>query len=90
MPDKPVKHIAVHQQPVGTSKNNRLKVKDGLTGKVSWRSGKRGFRIDWDGEPTSRNYNYKDFKPSHKVHGGRKAKEGKAPKDNKMPEMPEE
>lgn len=67
-----------------------MKIQDGTTGKVSWRSGKKGFRRDWDGDATSNDYNAKDFKPSHKIHGGSKGKVGKAPSDSKQPELPEE
>lgn len=85
-----MKHIAKPQAPIGSKNKMKLKIKDGATGKVSWRSGKKGFKRDWDGEPTSNNYNSKDFKPSHKIHGGSKGKTGKAPTDGKMPEMPED
>ena len=63
---------------------------DGTTGKVSWRSGKKGFVRDYDSDPISVVYSNKDMKISHKVHGGSKGKVGKIPKDGKMPEMPEE
>jgi hypothetical protein len=43
-----------------------MKVKDGDTGTVSWRSGRKGFRRDWDGDPITTNYNIKDMKP-HKT-----------------------
>lgn len=85
-----MKHIPKPQHPVGTKKKLKLKVQDGTTGKVSWRSGKKGFLRDYDGDPTSTNHNRSDFKPSHKIHGGSKGKTGKAPSDNKMPELPEE
>jgi hypothetical protein len=90
LPDKPVKHIPVHQQPVGAKRKMKMKIQDGTTGKVSWRSGKKGFVRDYDGDAISTNYSNKDMKISHKVHGGAKGKVGKAPTDGKQPELPEE
>lgn len=90
LPDKPIKKIPKHQAPVGARKKNKLKVQDGATGKIAWRSGKKGFRRDYDGDPTAANYSDRDMKISHKVHGGSKGKVGKAPQDHKTPELPEE
>lgn len=89
LPDKPVKHVPKHQAPVGAKKNGKMKVKDGTTGKVSWRGGKKGFVRDYDGDAISTVYANKDIKLSHKVHGGNKAKT-KYSNDNKMPEESEE
>jgi hypothetical protein len=91
LPDKPIKHIPVHQQPVGASRKGKLKVKDGNTGKVSWRSGKRGFLRDYDGDPTSNNYSNKDMAISHAVHSGKKrATTHNPPKDHQMKEFLDE
>lgn len=85
-----MKHIAVHQEPVGAKRKLKIKVQDGTTGKVSWRSGKKGFLRDYDGDLTTTRYANKDMKISHRVHGGNKGKVGQAPSGNKLPEMPEE
>lgn len=75
MPAKATKHIPKTKEPIGTVKDGKLKVVDGETGKPTWRSGKKGFAQDYDGEPTTKDYNSKDLKhqPSHKPHhGGRR------------------
>lgn len=76
LPDKSTKHIRKPQAPLGATKNGKIKVKDGETGKVSWRSGRSGMKRDWDGEPIARNYNRADAKErkTHTVHMGRRAK----------------
>jgi hypothetical protein len=73
LPDRSTKHIPKHLLPVGSFKNGRIKIKDPVTGKVSWRGGRKGLMRDWDGKPTSHNYNKKDAKQqkSHTVHTGR-------------------
>lgn len=56
-------------------KDGKRKVKDGDTGRVSWRQGKKGFSKDYDGDPIAQNYNAKDLKkqPKHRPHfGGKK------------------
>jgi hypothetical protein len=89
LPEKSIKHVARHQEPVGTAKKGKLKIKDGDTGKVSWRSGVRGFVRDMDGDPISTVYANRDMKISHKIHGGSKSKaSGKAPRSNEMPDDP--
>ena len=66
--------------PVGATKGNRVKVRDGDTGKVSWRSGKKGFVKDnQGGEPIAKIPRLSDFITSHKVPSARaapKAKDG--------------
>jgi len=76
LPDKSTKHIKKPQQPIGAVKNGKVKVKDGETGKVSWRSGRSGMSRDWDGDPISKQYNRKDAKQkkTHTVHMGRRPK----------------
>lgn len=76
LPDKATKHIPKKRLPVGAVKNGKVRVKDGTTGKTSWRSGRSGMGRDWDGDPIATNYNKKDMKPSktHTVHYGRKPK----------------
>lgn len=89
LPEKSIKHVAIHQEPVGTTKKGKMKIKDGDTGKISWRSGKHGFLRDYDNEATGINYANKDMKISHKIHGGSKSKaSGKASRSNEMPEDP--
>ncbi len=76
LPDKSTRHIPKKRLPVGAIKNGKVRVKDGTTGKIGWRSGRSGMSRDWDGDPTSKNYNKKDMKPSktHTVHRGRRSK----------------
>lgn len=91
LPDKAIKHIARHQLPVGSKNKGRLKVKDGDTGKVSWRSGKKGFVKDYDEDPTSVVYANQDMKISHKVRGGnQRAQAHVQPKGAQLPDLPEE
>lgn len=54
-------------------KGRKRKVKDGDTGKESWRQTSRGFLRDWDGDPTAKNYNRSGLKkqPRHAMHTGR-------------------
>lgn len=76
MPKKPFKHIAKPNWPIGSVKNGKIKVKDGATGKTSWRQGTKGFSRDWDGDPISTNYNKKDLKskPKHSPQMGDRKK----------------
>lgn len=92
LPDKPVKHVPKHQAPIGAKRKGKMKVKDGTTGKVSWRGGKKGFVHDYDGDATSTVYSNKDMKISHKVHGGSAQTKTKhdMPKDNREPEASED
>lgn len=57
-----------------------MKVKDADTGKVSWRSGKRGFVKDnQGGEPIAKIPRLSDFITSHKIPSAKmapKAKDG--------------
>lgn len=78
LPDKATKHIPKHQVPIGAVKDGKVKIKDGETGKVGWRQGKKGFRRDYDGEPIAANFNNKDLKPApkHHMHEGRKPHKG--------------
>lgn len=79
--------MARHQAPVGSSKNGRLKVQDGDSGKISWRSGKKGFVKDLDGDPISRVYANADMKVSHRVRMGSKSKaNGRAPNTGGLPD----
>lgn len=72
MPDDSTKHIAKPQLPVGSVKNGKVRIKDGTTGEVSWRSGRSGMSRDWDGDPIATNYNRADAKErkTHTVHMG--------------------
>lgn len=91
LPDRPFKHVPKHQAPVGATRKGKLKVQDGDTGKIGWRSGKKGFVRDYDGDATSKVYSNKDMKISHKVHGGNKTKaDGKAPTTGGLQDLPEE
>jgi len=84
-----VRHVPVHQQPVGATRKGKMKIQDGDTKKVSWRSGKKGWIRDYDGEATSYNYSNADMAISHKVRMGSKSKaSGKAGRSNEMPEDP--
>lgn len=76
LPDKATKHKPKKQLPIGATKGGKVKVKDGETGKVSWRSGRSGMKRDWDGDPIARNYNRADAKErkTHTVHMGRRSK----------------
>ena len=76
LPDKSTKHIPKKQLAIGAVKNGKVRVKDGDTGKVGWRSGRSGMSRDWDGDAIATNYNKKDMKPSktHSVHMGKKPK----------------
>lgn len=76
MPDKGTKHIPRPQLPVGAVKGGKVKVKDGDTGSVTWRSGRKGMLRDWDGDAISTRYNKKDakVKSTHKVHRGKRPK----------------
>jgi hypothetical protein len=89
LPTKSIKHVARHQEPIGTQKKLKIKIKDGDTGKVSWRSGKKGFLRDFDGDPISTVYANRDMAISHKVRMGSKSKaSGKTPRSNEMPDDP--
>lgn len=89
LPDKSSKHIPVHQPPVGATRKGKMKIQDGDTKKVSWRSGKHGFLRDYDGDPIATNYSNRDMKVSHKVHGGAKTKaDGNAPQTGGLPDDP--
>jgi hypothetical protein len=91
LPDKPVKHVPKHQAPIGAKRKGKMKVMDGTTKKVAWRGGKKGFVRDYDGDATSVVYSNKDMKISHKVHGGKQAKEKHdMPKDSREPEASED
>ena len=61
---------------MGTQKKGKLKVKDGDTGRESWRQVKSGVLKDIDGEPTSKRYNYSQMKkkPMHRTHVGHNKK----------------
>lgn len=76
MPDKSTKHVPKRRKKVGAIKDGKLKVKDGDTGKESWRQGKKGFARDWDGEPIAVNYNRSGLKnrPKHTPHSGDRKK----------------
>ena len=76
MPNNATKHITRPQAPIGAKKDGKLKIKDGDTGAVSWRQSKKGFRKDYDGDPTSKDYNAGDMKsfPKHSPHFGGKSK----------------
>lgn len=67
MPKKAYRHVGKPHWPVGTVKQGRVKVKDGATGKESWRQGNKGFARDWDGDPIATQYNKKGMKskPKH-------------------------
>lgn len=80
LPDKSTKHYKKPQAPIGAIRNGKVKVKDGDTGTVSWRSGRSGMSKDWDGDAISTNYNRRDAKEkkTHTVHIGKdKAKKKK-------------
>lgn len=74
LPDKPVKHIARKQAPIGAVRDDRIKVMDGKTGKVRWRKGRGGFARDWDGDPIAVNYNRSRLKsrPKHSPRMGKR------------------
>lgn len=76
LPEKSTKHVPKRQLGVGAVKNGKIRVKDGTTGKVSWRSGRSGMSADWDGDAISTNYNKRDMKQhkTHTVHAGRQSK----------------
>lgn len=76
LPDKATRHIEKPQLPVGSVKNGMVRVKDGTTGEVSWRSGRSGMSLDWDGDPIATNYNKRDMKQhkTHTVHMGHRPK----------------
>ena len=78
LPKKASKHIPKKEAPIGSVKDGKLKVKDGATGKISYRQGLSGFKRDYDGEPIAANFNRKDLKnaPKHHSHDGRKSHEG--------------
>lgn len=67
LPDKGTKHIPKPQAPIGSTKDGKMKVIDGRTGKESWRQGTRGFLKDFDGDPTAANHNRAGLKnrPQH-------------------------
>lgn len=68
LPDKGTKHIPKPQAPIGSTKDGKLKVIDGRTGRESWRQGTKGFSKDFDGEPTAQTHNRAGLKkrPYHK------------------------
>jgi hypothetical protein len=68
LPKKPIKHITKPKWPIGSVKDGKVKVKDGATGKESWRQGTKGFARDWDSDPTSVQYNKKGLKNQPKHH----------------------
>lgn len=78
LPDKASKHISRKQSPVGTVKDGKIKIKDGATGKISYRQGTTGMSRDYDGDPISANFNAQDMKssPKHHTHDGRKPHKG--------------
>ena len=76
MPQKSTKHIAKPQNPIGWVKDGKVKIKDGDSGKVGWRSARRGFAgFDYDGEPTSQIRGKEGIKENrtHTVHRGRRS-----------------
>lgn len=62
--------------PIGATKKGKIKVKDGTTGKTSWRQGTTGMSRDWDGDPIAANYNREGLKrkPKHTPHQGKREK----------------
>ena len=60
--------------PIGAVKDDKMKVLDGDTQKVSWRQGRKGFSKDFDGDPTSTQHNKAGLKPApkHQGHVGRR------------------
>lgn len=67
LPDKGTKHIPKPQAPLGATKDGKMKIIDGRTGKESWRQGTKGFLKDFDGDPTAKNRNKAGLKnrPQH-------------------------
>jgi hypothetical protein len=61
---------------LGWVKDGKIKVQDGDTGKVSWRSVRRGLMADFDGDPTSTRHNYSEAKvtTTHSPRSGRPRK----------------
>ena len=53
MPDKATKHIPKKQLPIGSTRRGKLKVMDGKTGKIKWRSLRSGAVKDLDADPIS-------------------------------------
>jgi glucose dehydrogenase len=53
LPKKATKHIPKKQLPIGSTRKGKLKVMDGKTGKIKWRSLKSGALRDLDGDPIS-------------------------------------
>ena len=82
LPDKATKHIERHRKPVGTVKEGKIKVKDGDTGRVTWRQGTTGMLRDWDGDPIATAYNRAEAKKTPK-HNPRETGKRKARKEKK-------
>ena len=82
MPEKSTKHIARPQEPIGAVKDGKVKVLDGDTQRIGWRSGTKGMSRDYDGEPTAAQPNLRDLKsqPKHSAHMANKTKGHKAHK----------
>lgn len=61
---------------MGTVKNNRIKVKDGVTGDEFWRQSKKGFMRDSSGEPISIKYDKVKARQrrKHVPHSGKREK----------------
>ena len=75
LPKRTTKHVARHQDPVGWTKNGKIKTKDSETGLTSWKGARRGLAMDLrGGDVTSTRINSKDAKVprSHTVHRGRR------------------
>lgn len=74
LPDVASPHIRKPQAPIGAVRNDKIKTVDGETGRIVWKQGKKGMARDWDGDPTSKQYNKDGLKkkPRHKVRMGYK------------------
>ena len=76
MPKESTKHIPKPQNPIGWVKQGKIKVQDGDTGKVFWRSVRRGLVLDNDSEPTSQVHD-KDLAKIPNNHSPRMGKKRK-------------
>ena len=53
LPEKATKHIPKRQLPIGSTRKGKIKIMDGKTGKIKWRSMKSGMVRDLDGDAIS-------------------------------------
>lgn len=83
LPKRGTKHIPKHREAVGTIRDGKIKVRDGDTGKESWRSGRSGVSADWDGDAIAHNFD-KESLEAFKQDGGNLLS-GKSTKDTKRP-----